>query len=108
VLADCRYEKGREGVLEETKKRLGWATQIVEEVDRLRRGHMEANFLVLLLERMLGSMIPDKTPSAKQALDFCLFKIKGRQSLTFDGYEHGAVIQIAKPAEYLMEAYLVH
>jgi hypothetical protein len=41
-------------------------------------------------------------------LDFCLFKIRGRQELTFKGYEHKAVMHIAKPIEYLIEADLVH
>jgi hypothetical protein len=56
------------------------------------------------LEHLIGSTIGMRL---EDCLRFSLFKIRGRQELNFNGVVPEEVTRVCKPAEYLIEAYLV-
>ncbi len=101
------FSRGKEQTLDQTQHNLYLSTQYM----KLLRQVIDRGYPPDEVFTFLNDLIHEKLKPGMQLediLDFTLFKIRGRHELTFQGYEHRAVMQIAKPVEYLLEADLVH
>lgn len=97
---DAKYRKNLLGDIE---KNIRLSEKILALVKGVVSDNAPTNELLLCLDDIVRQKL-GKNTCLGEVLDFCLFKIRGRQELTFNGYAPREVMHICKPAEYLIEA----
>jgi hypothetical protein len=87
------------------RQRINDAKAFLEEMTDMMGCRGKISGVLPILEDILKYTHSDITLDA--AARYSLQKLRGRQELTFDGIEQQEVKRICKPAEYLIEAYLI-
>ena len=103
ILNTYHEKKQGKGVLQEVQNNIKMSEKLVKTVKDAVSDNAPTNNIFACLDYILKKKLGSNV-NLGEALDFCLFKVMGRQELTFNGYSLREVMHICKPAEYLIEA----
>ena len=95
-----------EGLLDSLRENLDLSSRLVEQIREFVGNEDGEKRLMSFLDQVLKQRVRGSI-GIGDVFDFCLFKIRGRQELCFQGYTQRDIMHICKPTEYLLEAELV-